>query len=157
MNKTSRNKINFFNIAIISVIAIFFALDQYLKNLAMSLPIDESWSIIPNFLNFSFSKNPYIAFSLQINSKIITPLIIFILISLAITIVYFIYKNRKLNLQTILLITIFIGAISNLIDRISYGYVIDYLSLANFSVFNIADAMISVGTISYIYTSLIKK
>ena len=37
------------------------------------------------------------------------------------------------------------GAIGNLIDRLSFGHVTDFISLGKFAVFNIADASISVG------------
>ena len=37
------------------------------------------------------------------------------------------------------------GAVGNLIDRLRFGYVIDYISIGNFPVFNVADASISVG------------
>jgi signal peptidase II len=37
------------------------------------------------------------------------------------------------------------GAVGNLIDRLTQGYVTDYISVGNFPVFNIADASISTG------------
>jgi signal peptidase II len=38
------------------------------------------------------------------------------------------------------------GAVGNLIDRLTYGYVTDFISLHRFAVFNVADAAISIGT-----------
>lgn len=157
MNKTLKNKINFLNIAIISVIAIFFVLDRYLKSLALKLAPGESINLISDLFSFSFSKNPYIAFSLPIGPNVITPLVIIIIISLIMAIVWLIYKQKQLSLQVIFLIIILLGAVSNAIDRLQYTYVIDYLRLKNLSVFNIADAMISLGTILYIYLSFIKE
>ena len=37
------------------------------------------------------------------------------------------------------------GAIGNLIDRLTIGYVTDFISVGNFPVFNVADSSISVG------------
>lgn len=37
------------------------------------------------------------------------------------------------------------GAVGNLIDRLTLGHVIDFVSVGNFAVFNVADASISVG------------
>jgi len=37
------------------------------------------------------------------------------------------------------------GAIGNLIDRLTQGYVTDFVSLGGFAVFNVADASISIG------------
>jgi len=39
------------------------------------------------------------------------------------------------------------GALGNLIDRVNHGRVTDFLSVANFPVFNVADASITVGVI----------
>jgi signal peptidase II len=37
------------------------------------------------------------------------------------------------------------GALGNLVDRLTQGFVTDFISLGNFAVFNVADASISVG------------
>ncbi len=39
------------------------------------------------------------------------------------------------------------GAIGNLIDRIQYGHVIDFISIGRFPVFNVADSCITVGVV----------
>lgn len=39
------------------------------------------------------------------------------------------------------------GAVGNLIDRFNHGYVIDFVSVGNFPVFNVADSAITVGVI----------
>ena len=41
------------------------------------------------------------------------------------------------------------GAIGNLIDRVLYGYVVDfiYISIINFPIFNIADIFVTVSTV----------
>jgi signal peptidase II len=39
------------------------------------------------------------------------------------------------------------GAIGNLVDRIQYGHVVDFVSVGRFPVFNIADACITVGVV----------
>ena len=45
---------------------------------------------------------------------------------------------------------IILGALSNLLDRLIFGYVIDYINIFIWPVFNLADAMIVVGIIFYI-------
>lgn len=37
------------------------------------------------------------------------------------------------------------GAVGNLIDRLTIGYVTDFISIGNFAVFNVADASVTVG------------
>jgi len=39
------------------------------------------------------------------------------------------------------------GAIGNLIDRVAYGYVLDFFELRGFPVFNLADSCVTVGAI----------
>lgn len=39
------------------------------------------------------------------------------------------------------------GALGNFIDRVTIGYVTDFISVGNFPVFNVADASISVGVV----------
>lgn len=39
------------------------------------------------------------------------------------------------------------GAVGNLIDRVTIGYVTDFISVGNFPVFNVADASISIGVV----------
>ena len=46
------------------------------------------------------------------------------------------------------------GAIGNLIDRLMYGYVLDFFEIRGFPVFNLADACISVGAAVIILTML---
>lgn len=67
------------------------------------------------------------------------------MLSLVFYIIYLIINKKAETLEVVLLTTILFGAISNYTDRINYGFVIDYLYLKNFTVFNIADAMIFLG------------
>jgi len=73
---------------------------------------------------------------------------------LAITIIIFILFYRKpfgrgktLQAEQIFLALILGGAIGNLIDRIRFGHVVDFLDFRVWPVFNIADSAITVGTI----------
>lgn len=49
------------------------------------------------------------------------------------------------------LIAIFSGALSNLIDRVLYGYTIDYLLIFT-GVFNLGDSLIIAGLVAYFYS-----
>jgi signal peptidase II len=46
------------------------------------------------------------------------------------------------------------GAVGNLIDRIRFGYVLDFFEVRWFSVFNLADACITVGVVLIIIHTL---
>ena len=154
MNKQNSKKY-FKNIAIILMIAIFFIADRYLKFLAAGKLAGESFALIGNIFTFNFTPNYYIAFSLPIGGLFLNILIGLIIAAILI----FLTKSIKDKKNLILLpgfLLILSGAISNFIDRLSYGYVIDYLYLKHFTVFNIADACISLGAIIILF-SLYKK
>ena len=67
-------------------------------------------------------------------------------------IIYYICKNKpKSNFEKISYSMILGGAIGNLIDRIIYGYVVDFLDFNVFGydypIFNLADSFILIGVI----------
>lgn len=53
------------------------------------------------------------------------------------------------------------GAAGNLVDRIFrdpgglYGHVVDFISIGNFAIFNVADAAITVGVVVYLIFALV--
>ncbi|EKD56471.1 MAG: hypothetical protein ACD_58C00177G0005 [uncultured bacterium] len=49
------------------------------------------------------------------------------------------------------------GAISNIIDRVWHGFVIDFFSFFNLNHFNLADLYLFVGIVLYLWTSFRKK
>lgn len=122
---------------------LFIILDRLLKTIAQHIWILEPKKITTYF-QLTFVKNYDIAFSLP---TIIDPLIISI--PLIIILCYYFVQSLKTenNLKTIGLLFIIIGAISNLYDRLHYGYIIDYLDIKYFTVFNLADVMIGGGII----------
>ena len=70
-------------------------------------------------------------------------------------------KERRINTYKIIMYSmLFGGVVGNFIDRIFYGYVIDFIDIYifkyNFPIFNIADIMIVCGTILLLYEMLLK-
>lgn len=142
------NKINSFDIKKIAWLiagAIFFMFDRYLKNFALKESIN-SHKIIGDLLTFNFIPNYNIAFSLPLHGL---GLNIIISLIIATIIIYLLFSKLRL-FEKIAFSAILLGAISNLIDRWQYGYVIDYLDLRWFTIFNLADVFISFGTITLI-------
>lgn len=65
------------------------------------------------------------------------------------------YKNKDKNKSRFIILQFIIaGGLSNLIDRIFRGYVVDFIQLKFFGIFNIADALIVFGTISIVFMEL---
>lgn len=66
--------------------------------------------------------------------------------------ILYIYRQRTRPLHILLPpFLILAGAIGNGIDRILYGCVIDYIPFFSFSVFNFADALITIGAILLVW------
>ena len=105
--------------------------------------------LIKNFFYLSFQTNRGIAFGILLGHIIQVIASILILGFL----VYFGFKyilNSKRNsfLNQFLLGIIVGGAFGNLINRIQLGYVIDFIVLKPFPVFNIADLGITIGLLA---------
>lgn len=114
--------------------------------------IYDTIKIIPNFFNIMYVRNTGAAFSIMENSRVL-----FIVIGMiAIYLIWrFFIKDKQLNNYYIVIYSMLIaGIIGNMIDRILYGYVIDYLSFNifgySFPIFNLADTFIVVSIIMLI-------
>lgn len=77
-------------------------------------------------------------------------------IIIIIALVYYLFKNLPSRISTILSIVL-AGAISNMIDRIYFGCVLDFIDLKVWPVFNLADTFISLGAIAIILIILKSK
>lgn len=128
------------------MIAIFFIADRCLKALAIGRQDMPAIKLVGNFFSFDFTPNYFIAFSLPLRGFWLNLIIFLIILAIAFFLISFIKKKEK-KISIIGLSLILTGAISNLIDRISGGFVVDYLYLKYFTVFNLADVCISAGAI----------
>jgi lipoprotein signal peptidase len=90
--------------------------------------------------------NKNIAWSLPI-----VPAIFYFVWIAIVTGLIFLFLKSKIFYQQIFLAIIFSGAISNMIDRIRFGCVVDYIDLKFFPVFNLADVYITLGVIFIIF------
>ena len=90
-----------------------------------------------------FSAIPYIFFIVPIIASCV--------------IIYMLVRMRYSKLIRFSLALILGGALGNLIDRVRFGYVIDFLDFKVWPVFNIADSAITVGTVILIIKILIEK
>ncbi len=136
-------------------IFIVFA-DQLIKFFVSKAIGAQSISIFPEILKLKIHQNTGIAFGLPFNPW----LAYFLIILLGILI--FIVQKRKQNVCRFCFtpypfILIFSGALSNLLDRVRFGYVIDYVEFIPLrGFFNLADCAIVIGIIIIILKILNK-
>lgn len=126
------------------IVFVIFLFDRIIKELAER-------GFLHNFnLGFGFSfhltHNYGAALGLDIPRKV---LIIFSFLALF-CLFYFYRKNGWIGIGFILG-----GLIGNLYDRVFYGYVIDFIHMERFFVFNLADFFITIGGV-LVFLKLIK-
>lgn len=145
------------------ILAIVFGsvfLDQLTKMLAIVyLQGEPSFPLWKDVLHFTFVQNPGAAFGMLSNARwvFMTASIVAI-----VGIFFYLIKYRPQNkLLVISLSMIAGGGIGNMIDRVIYGYVVDFIdfTLIDFAVFNVADSFVTVGAcilIVYLVLDIIK-
>jgi signal peptidase II len=140
-------------------------LDQFTKGLILRyLPFNNSIPVIKGFFNITHIRNPGGAFGLMANLSPTLRSIIFLFISsLAVGLIFYFYQKTpaKYSWLAAAFALIFGGAIGNLIDRLRFGMVIDFLDFyvgrLHWPAFNIADSAISIGIGIFLYHLMFKK
>ncbi len=135
---------------------------------ASHIPLHFSIKVVDGFFSLTHIRNPGVAFGLFARNSAEYKTQIFIAISMvaigAILVMFHQMPNYKKHAH-ISLILIFSGAIGNLIDRVIYKEVIDFLDFYfngfhflgfyvngyHWPAFNVADSCITVGVIYMIY------
>lgn len=130
------------------MISLLVAIDQLTKYIVKtSFRLQESKPIIKDIFELCYIQNDGVAWGMFGGKRII-----FIIITLIVLAgCFYIYTNidgmDKYKLLRIAMLVLVSGAAGNLIDRIRYGYVVDffYFKLINFPVFNVADIYVVVS------------
>lgn len=154
MNKI-KEKIPNYKIYLLSILVII--IDQITKLIIMNnMKIGEEIVVIKKFFSILYVTNTGAAFSILENS---TTLIIIISLFCLALIVSLLKKEKDITPIKVISFGILIGGmISNLIDRVFYKNVVDFLSFNiinyRFPVFNIADIGITIGVFLYLLVNL---
>ncbi len=136
---------NKFYLMFFSVAAIVVFLDQLTKFLVSSM-MSEGQKIGGSFSLF-YTGNTGTAFGLFSGSN---ALLIWLTVFIIIAMLYFYADSKMEKMNALFLSLVFGGAIGNLIDRIVFGQVTDFISIVIWPVFNLADLAITVGVIGLI-------
>ena len=135
-------------IALISFV-ILIIIDQWTKALAVEhLMNQKPLVLIPGVFQLHYLENRGAAFGMLQGQRFFF-VVIAILVLAAITYIYFKLPWQK-HFHYLRAVGIFVaaGAVGNLIDRVSLGYVVDffYFELINFPIFNVADIYVTCAT-----------
>lgn len=139
-----------------AVALIVVALDQYTKVLVReNLPLNTSWMPIPwldPLVTFTHVRNTGAAFGLFPGLAAV-----FRFVSLAVVLAIIFFFRQLAATSWLLRIAFGLqlgGATGNLIDRMTLGYVIDFIDVRVWPIFNVADSAIVVGTVLLAYYAL---
>ncbi|MCC6278353.1 MAG: signal peptidase II [Oligoflexia bacterium] len=139
---------------LLTISGAIIALDQLTKlYIHTRFILNESRTVIPGFFDITYVRNTGAAFGLLSQSHPTFREVFFTLIPLvAMGVILWIMRSTQdsQRLQVLSLSMIFGGAIGNYIDRLRFGYVIDFLdfhiqSKYHWPAFNIADSAIVCG------------
>lgn len=135
---------------------VVFGLDRYTKFLALEKLATSDFEVIKGFCTFSLSLNRGVTggvFSFDSNSNFLFLSFLILLIIISFCIYTFRLFSRGLDVfPQVLVIS---GALSNFLDRLLYGGVVDFIDLYigtwHWPVFNIADSAIVIGVFLIIW------
>ena len=140
-------------------------LDQVSKMYISSvMSLHASSPVIDGFFSITYVRNPGAAFGLFANATPMFRSLFLITVSATaiVMILWFLAKNKSAGmLLTFALSLILGGAVGNLVDRIRFGDVVDFLDFyivsCHWPAFNVADSAISVGAVLLIVEMFRKK
>ncbi|MFH0855706.1 MAG: signal peptidase II [Candidatus Omnitrophota bacterium] len=131
------------------------ALDQISKFfVSAKIQLNDTLPVIKGVFGLSLIHNRGAAFGIFKNQ-----VYLFIVTSLAaVVLIYFGLKDNRHNKYYVVSLSLILaGALGNLIDRVRFGYVIDFLNFYIWPVFNVADSAVTVGAVLLGWTILKQK
>lgn len=141
-------------------IIILTVIDQVTKYFASeNLYPDKVADFIPGVVQFRYAENTGMAFSLLENSRWFF-IVVTAVACIAMLVYLYFFKCSSYWLYWSIVVVVS-GGIGNMIDRVLYGFVIDFIepTFVDFAIFNFADCLVTVGAvslISYLVFDLVK-
>ncbi len=127
------------------IAVILIALDRLSKNWAVKALATGDVTVIDKVLYFHYTENTGVAFSMFSDNRWV--LVGVTSVMLIVALAFFLSGKIKNKVELFALSLIIAGGVGNLIDRLSLGYVIDFIDvrIINFAIFNVADMCITIG------------
>lgn len=120
-------------------------LDQTIKFFVRTHP-SMVWHALSPFLGWGYFENTGIAFGLPFPRVLLLVLTPLVLLALFVWV-----SKKKRTMDWLGAVCIIVGAISNLVDRLLFGFTIDYIHIAT-AVINIADIAIVLGACLFLFS-----
>jgi signal peptidase II len=146
-----KNKYIILFVTVAVVILFDFITKAYISS---TMSLHESFVVIGGFLNITYVRNPGAAFSFLADAPAVFRSIFFMSVTvLAIVLVLYYIAKSKIEEQLMIfsLSLILAGAVGNLIDRVRFGEVVDFIDVYirsyHWPAFNVADSAITVGAV----------
>jgi len=136
-------------ITIFSIATLIILIDQITKFLIInSLQLNQSIPIIKNFFHLTYIHNFGAGFGILQGQRLILAFISLIVVG----VIFFNLDKikEKETLLQVLVGFVLAGTIGNLIDRVFYSFVIDFLDFRIWPIFNVADSFVTIGIIGLI-------
>lgn len=133
------------------------AFDQYTKQWAKAFLKDRpAYNLINGFLELNYLENQGAAFGMLPNQKVF---FIFVAVVILCVVGYVLLKmpdHKKYTILHFMFSLIVAGSIGNMIDRVQYDYVVDFIYFVriNFPIFNVADIYATVSAIVLLFLLL---
>ncbi|MBP7796149.1 MAG: signal peptidase II [Elusimicrobiales bacterium] len=135
----------------LAVIILVFFVDRLTKFVILNNLSLHHCSVIGNLLRFEYTRNTGIAFGFMKGHNVF----FFLFNTVLLLFLFFIRRKFKDSYSFIGINFVIGGALGNLVDRIKYNYVVDFIDLSFFpAIFNIADFSITVGAVLILFSSL---
>lgn len=139
-------------VAGLAAAALLVTLDRFIK-VYLTLNPARGGVVLAGWLNIRTTANPTIAFGLPFPSAWLPVLTFPIIVAFS---WWWWQALRHHDHPTVAALAfVVLGASSNLVDRLRWGHVIDYIDVPVFTVFNLADVMITIGVGTLILRELI--
>ena len=144
--------------------AAVFALDQLVKALVigpLALRDVGAIELIP-FFRLTWAENTGVSLGLfTADSDLQRWLLVALTAAVALTVLVWMLRESKLG-DILALSLVLGGALGNILDRVRFGYVVDYADLhfgtfRPFLIFNVADAAITIGVLLILARSLLSR
>ncbi|MGP6156050.1 MAG: signal peptidase II [Vulcanimicrobiaceae bacterium] len=136
--------------------AIVLALDQFTKHIvATTFMPGESRIAVPHLLYWTYVQNQAGAFGLFGT----TPWLLVVMALGVLAVFWYAFRDlaTKSKLVRVAFGAIVGGAIGNIVDRFHYRYVVDFIDLRWWPVFNVADSCITIGVGLLILSSILRE